>query len=89
MMSPFYIKSLKSIMHNIDKYVLISIYISTVKDNIKILYRIYKEIHLINNLKAYMLLNNNIINLEKIMLNVSQNKTYIDNCEVTIIIINR
>ena len=57
-------------MHNIDEYVLISMYISIVKDDIKVLYRIYKEIHFINNLKAHMLLNNDIINFEKIVLNV-------------------
>ena len=67
----FRVKDLKSTMHNIDKYVLISIYIFIVKDDIKILYHIYKKIHFINNLKVYMLLNNDIINLKKIVLNVS------------------
>ena len=57
-------------MHDIDKYVLISIYIFVIKDNIKILYRIYKKIHFIDNLKAYILLNNDIINFKKIVLNM-------------------
>ena len=52
-------------MYNIDKYVLISTYIFIVKNNIKILYRIHKKIHFINNLKAHMLLNNDIINSKK------------------------
>ena len=64
------VKNLKLIMHNIDKYILILTYIFIVKNNIKIFYRIYKEIHFIDNLKAYMLLNNDIINLKKIILNV-------------------
>ena len=71
MMSFLYIKNLKSTMHDINKYILISIYIFIVKNDIKILCRIYKEIHFINNLKAYILLNNNIISFEKIVLNVT------------------
>ena len=44
---------------------LILIYIPDIKDdNIKMLYRIVQEIHLINNLKAYILINNDIIKLE-------------------------
>ena len=66
----FYVKSIESIMHNIDKYILISIYIFIVKNNIKVFCRIYKKIHFINNLKTYILLNNDIINLKKIVLNV-------------------
>ena len=66
----FYVKNLKLIIYNIDEYVLISTYIFIVKNNIKILYRIYKKIHFIDNLKAYILLNNNIINFKKIVLNI-------------------
>ena len=58
-------------MHDIDEYVLILMYISIVKNDIKILCRIYKKIHFVNNLKAHMLLNNDIIDFEKIVLNVT------------------
>ena len=52
-------------MHNTDKYVLILIYISAVKKNgTKIFYRIIREIYLISNLKAYILIENNIVDLE-------------------------
>ena len=57
-------------MHDINKYILILIYIPTIKDSKKILYRIYREIHLVNNLKAYILLGNNIIDSKKIILNI-------------------
>ena len=67
----FRVKDLKSTMHDMNEYILISIYIFIIrKDDIKILYRIYKEIHFINNLKVYMLLNNDIISPKKIILNV-------------------
>ena len=45
-------------------------YISTSKDDIKILYRIFREIYLVNNLKTYLLIDNNIIDLEKIVLDI-------------------
>ena len=85
----FRIKSIKSTMHDIDKYVLISIYIFIVKNNIKVLYRIYKKNYFIDNLKTHILLNNNIINFKKIVLNIVQNKAYINNYKIIIIIINR
>ena len=52
-------------MHNTNKYVLILIYIPAVKGNgIKIFYCIIREIHLVSNLKAYMLIENDIVDLK-------------------------
>ena len=71
MMSFFRVKDLESIMHDMNKYVLMLMYILTIKkDDIKVFYRIYKEIHFVDNLKTYMLLKNDIIGLKKIVLNV-------------------
>ena len=65
------VKNLNLAIHDINEYILILIYISINKKNdIKILYRIFKEIHLINNLKIYLFIDNNIINLKKIILNI-------------------
>ena len=78
------IKNLNLAIHDIDQYILISIFISKVKiDNIRVLYRIFREIHLINNLKAYMLIENNIIELKEIVLNISKSKAFIDSCDIT------
>ena len=65
------IKDLRLIIYNINKYVLILIFISIVKNDIKVLYYIFREVHLINDLKAYILLDNNIIKLEKIILDIN------------------
>ena len=66
------VKSLDLIIHDTNEYILILIYIlANKKDNIKIFYRIFKEIYLISNLKAYLLINNDIIDLEKIVLNIA------------------
>ena len=66
------IKDLKLTTYDIAKYVLILIYISVIKkDDIKVLYRIHREIYFVNNLKTYMLLSNNVIDLEKIILDIA------------------
>ena len=65
------VKGLNLTIHDINEYVLILIYISiSKKDDIKIFYRIFKEIYLINNLKTYLFIDNNIIDLKKIILNI-------------------
>ena len=46
------------------------------------LYRILREIYLINNLKTYMLIENNIIELKEIVLNINKSKTFINSCDV-------
>ena len=48
------------------------------------LYRILREIHLINNLKIYILIENNIIELKEIVLNISKNKTFIDSYDIIV-----
>ena len=57
-------------MHDTNKYILISIYIPAIKNGKKVLCRIYREIHLVNNLKVYMLLGNDILDSEKIVLDI-------------------
>lgn len=84
----FRVKNLKSTIYDINKYVLILIYIFINKNDIEILYRIYKKIYLINNLKTHILFNNDVIDFKKIILNVKQNKIYIENYDIIIIITN-
>ena len=82
------VKGLDSIMHNIDEYVLILMYLLGLKrDNNKALTCIMREIYLINNLKINLLIRNNIIELKKIILNVSKNEARIDSCNIIIKII--
>ena len=65
------IKGLNSTIHDIDEYILILIYISASrKDDIEILYRIFREIYLVSDLKAHLLIDNNIIDLKRIVFNI-------------------
>ena len=79
-----YIKSLNSTIHDINQYIVISIFISKVKNNIRILYRIFRKIYLINNLKIYILIENNIIELKEIVLNINKSKTFINSYDITV-----
>ena len=71
MILSFYIKGLKSAIYNINEYILILIYISIIKNGIIIFYRITRKIYLVNNLKTYILIDNNIIEPEKIVLDIN------------------
>ena len=52
-------------MHDINEYIFI------IKETeINILYRIQREIYFVDNLKVYILLNNDIISFEKIIFNI-------------------
>ena len=68
---PLHIKGLGLVIYNTNEYVLIPIFIPAVKDDINILYRIFREIYLVDNLKVYMLLGNNIIGPKRIILDIS------------------
>ena len=48
------------------------------------LYRILKEVHLIDNLKTYMLIENDIVESKEIVLNVSKSKAFIDSYDIII-----
>ena len=66
------VKGLNLAIYDTNEYILILIYISiSKKDDIKVLCRIFREIHLVSNLKAHLLINNNIIDSKKIMLNIA------------------
>ena len=64
------VKDLNLAMHDTNEYILILMYISTSKNDVKILYRIFREIYLISNLKTHLLIDNNVIDLEKIVLDI-------------------
>ena len=51
--------------------------------------RIFREIYLINNLKARILINNNVINSKKIIIDITKSKIYINSYKIIAIIISR
>ena len=68
--------------HMTVEYVILFIYFSDQKNDVTVKTKITKEIHLIDNLKINMLLNNDVIESEKIDVSISNKSVYIDSCEV-------
>ena len=78
------VKGLGTAMHDTDEYVLIPMYIpGTKEDGTKVLCRIVREIHLVSDLKAHMLIGNDIVGPEQIVIDVSKSKATIGSCGVT------
>ena len=81
----FRVKGLGVTIYETNQYVLILMYVSDVKeDDIKILYRIIKEIHLIDDLKTHIFIKNDIVEPKQIVLDVNKSKVFINNCDVII-----
>ena len=79
------IRSLDVQKHIINKYVIASIYFSNTNDKdraVKTL--IIKKIHLVNNFKANILIENDILNSKFIDVLTFKSSTYIKNCDVII-----
>ena len=90
MASPLRVKGLGSAMHDTDEYVLVPIYIPATKDDgTEVLCRIMREIHLVDNLKANMLIGNDVIGPEQIVIDVSKGKAIIGSCGATANITSR
>ena len=70
--------------HMTVEYAILSMYFFDQKNDVTIKTKITREIHLIDNLKTNMLLNNDVIESEKIDVNISNKSIYIDSCEVIV-----
>ena len=74
---------------NVDKhmtieYVILFMYFFNQKNDVTIKIKIIKKIHLIDNFKINMLLNNDVIESKKIDVNISNKSNYIDSCEIIV-----
>ena len=72
MTSSLRVREVNFIKHEIDKYVIILIYLlrTNTVDN-KTLTFITKELHLIDDLKAKMLINNDVLRSKEIFINIA------------------
>ena len=78
------IRDLNVDKHMIIEYIILFMYFSDQKNDVTIKIKIIKKIHLIDNFKINMLLNNDVINSKKIDINISNKSIYIDNCEIIV-----
>ena len=84
MITSFTIRKIVIDQHQTSEYVIASMYFLDQKNDkiVKIIIR--REIHLINNLKINMLIDNDVIDSEKWNIDNEHSKTTIDSCDVTI-----
>ncbi len=78
------IRDIESNIHEIKKYVNFSIYLFSKEDSNKMT-KIHREMHLIENLKANMLIDNDILESKEIIIDVQEKKTIIRSCQNLII----
>jgi hypothetical protein len=80
MTSSLIVRDIDANVHEIKEYVNFSIYLSSKNNSIKMI-EIHREMHLMKNLKANMLINNDILESKEIIIDVQDKKTIIDSCQ--------
>ena len=81
------VQDLNAQKHSTDKYAIASMYFADIDDKKrKVKTLITKKIHLIDNFKTNMLINNDILKSELIDISTFTKSAYVDSCEVTILI---
>lgn len=84
------VRGIEASKHESDKFVSMPIYILGVNKHKEPVYTcIYHEMHLIDGLKANMLVGNDIITPEGIMIDLANSTTFITSCNVRIAITAR
>ena len=82
------IRDLRSIKHSTNKYACCLMYFSEKnEDDQSIFAEIIKKIHLIDNLKVNLLIDNNVLNFELIDIFIFINTVFIENCNVIVSIV--
>ena len=85
MITSITVRELDTMKHSIDKYVIVSMYFPE-KDKHDEIFRakIIRKIHFVNNLKANMLIKNDVLRSKKFDIFTSTSTVYIENCKVII-----
>ena len=85
MITFFTMRDLNISQHQNSNYVIVLMYFVDVKDDNSIKIFIRREIHLVNNLKINMFIDNDVIVSENVVLDLVKKQTFIDNCDVIIV----
>ena len=80
------VREIATDQHQTSEYVIASMYFLDQKNDKIVKIMIRREIHLMNNLKINMLIDNDVTDSEKWNIDNEHSKTTIDNCDVTIFI---
>jgi hypothetical protein len=80
MINSLTIKNIEANIHEIKKYVNVSIYLSSKNDSTRLI-EIHREMHLVKELKVNMLIDNDILESKNIVIDVQHKMTTIRSCE--------
>ena len=84
------IRGVGSSQHETSEYLITPCYFLGInKQNNKVLTCIRREIHIVNGLRANMLIKNDFIGPKEIIIDVVKEKTYIDSCKTSIMVTAR
>ena len=90
MTSSITVRDLNTTKHFTDKYAIVSMYFLEKNKNDKIIKtKIIRKVHLVNNLKTNMLIENDVLKSKKFDIFISISSVYIDSCDVIISIFIR
>jgi len=78
------VRDLKTTKHRNFEYAISNLYILNRKNKKNVIAYIRCEVHLIDNLKINMFIDNDIIKLEDIIIDVKKRKVHINNCDIII-----
>ena len=75
------VRNIEIVKHVIDDYLLIFMYVKKQIDNQIVVVYFQREIHVIDNFKAKLLLKINVINSKRIIVDLNRRQLFIKNCQ--------
>ena len=83
------VRSVENNRHQTNEFIIIEIYLSDQKDRVNVIVSVRRKLHVIDDLRANMLIDNDIIDFERITLDIVDKTVHIANCEVDISVQSR
>lgn len=87
MVTPLKVRDIETSRHESNEFVSMSFYFPDINSTNRPAYaHIHRELHLINGLKANLLVGNNILATERVVINLANKSAMISSCQVTIFV---
>ena len=82
MATPLKVRDIGTSKHKTDKYIVKTLYFSAINNkNQQVVACIRCELHLVDNLRANILIKNNIVGTKGIIINIAKEKAYVPGCK--------
>lgn len=84
MATPIIVRDIGSNRHSTDEYAILSMYFEGSKEGKPVQAHIRREVHLVDELKANILIRTDVLGPEEVVLDLGKKKAFIGSCKVTI-----